>query len=228
MESRGHAGIGEWLRRVVLGHRVYVIDQLEREVRDLRKAVDDRATARALIVEVLREDLRSAPDEIAAALMPTFEQQFAPRQRDVTSHSRRSLSWVSAALAAMLISLAVSTWRPQGAGVSQATEADPERQVAQAPAPHAVVLEQRNDGFGLGQSRLTDEELVREVRTRLANCPELAGAPVSFSVKEGWVWLRGESSSGGREAATRALEGLSAFVVNQVVVAPTSEVVAQR
>ena len=228
MESEGHVGIGEWVRRWVLGDRVYVIDRLERDGRDLQKAVDDRATIRAIVAEALREDLRSAPDDIAAALMPTLEQQFAPRQRDVTPHSRRSLSWVSAALAAMFISLAVSTWRPQGAGVSQATEADPEPPVAQAPAPHAVVLEQRSDGFGLGQSRLTDEELAREVRTRLANCPELAGAPVSFSVKEGWVWLRGESSFGGREAATRALEGLSAFVVNQVVVAPTNEVVAER
>jgi len=110
----------------------------------------------------------------------------------------------------MLVGLAVNIWRPQGAGVSEATEAMPQRQ--------GVILEQRNDGFGLGQSPLTDEQLVREVRSRLAKCPDLAGAAISFSVKDGWVWLRGETTAAGREAATHALADLAdqAVVVNQL------------
>lgn len=230
MESHGHAGMGEWVRRFVLGHRVHVIDRLDREVQDLQQAVRDPATVRALVAAALREELSTAPAEVAAALMPTIEERLAARETTTTpQRSRPPLSWLSAIVVAMLASLAVSTWRPQGAGVSQATEANPERPVAQAPAPQAVILEQRNDGFGLAQSRLTDDDLAREVRARLAGCSDLVGVPMSFSVKDGWVWLRGESSARGREAATRALEDLSdrAFVVNQLVVG-TNEALAQR
>jgi hypothetical protein len=217
MESQGREGIGERLRRLVLGHRAQLIDRLERDVQDLQRTVRDPARVRALVGEALREELRAAPAEVAAALMPTLETHFTGRGTSaVPEHGRSSLSWLSAVVVAMLASLAVSTWRPQGAGVSEATEGMPERQVV--PAPQTVILEQRRDGFGLGQSTLTDDQLVHEVRTRLANCPELAGAAISFSVKDGWVWLRGETSVGGREAATRGLEDLAdrAFVVNQL------------
>ncbi|MFI5366489.1 MAG: hypothetical protein ACHQ4J_12790 [Candidatus Binatia bacterium] len=227
MESQRRGGIGERLRRMVLGHRAQLIDRLERDVQDLQRTVRDPATVRALVAEALQEELKAAPAEVAAALLPTLETHFARRAAPSgLRHARASLSWLSAIVVAMLASLAVNTWRPQGTGVSEATEARPEHQ---APtAPQAVLLEQRSDGFGLGQSTLPDDQLAREVRARLAGCPELVGAPISFSVKDGWVWLRGETSTAGREAVTHALADLGdqAFVVNQLTT--TDAALAQR
>jgi hypothetical protein len=88
-----------------------------------------------------------------------------------------------------------------------------------APQPPAtVILEQSERGFGLGLAGFSDEELARAVRQRLSGCAELIGAPVSFAVKDGWIWLAGEASAAGREAASRALAGLGddVMVVNQI------------
>lgn len=226
MESQRRGGISERLRCVVLGHRAQLIDQLERDVQYLQRAVGDPATVRTLVAEALQEELKAAPATVAAALMPTLETHFARRAAASAPHARPSMSWLSAIVVAILASLAVNTWRPQGTGVSEATEAKPEHPAA--TAPQAVLLEQRSDGFGLGQSTLPDDQLAREVRARLAGCPELVGAPISFSVKDGWVWLRGETSRVGREAAVRALADLGdqAFVVNQLTTAESA--LAQR
>jgi hypothetical protein len=57
------------------------------------------------------------------------------------------------------------------------------------------------------------------VRDRLSRCAALADGQVSFAVKEGWVWLRGRASPGGRDAAAAVLDDLGdgVLVVNQIV-----------
>ena len=123
-----------------------------------------------------------------------------------------------------------NTAMESGRGSAHAEPVEAWGGVSQQPA-RAVIVEERSDGFGLGDAALSDGELAREVRGRLTGCEELAGASVSFSVKDGWVWLRGETSASGREAAEQALSDLGhgAFVVNQLAVAPSSpEMLAGR
>ena len=94
----------------------------------------------------------------------------------------------------------------------------------------AAQRQQRGDGFGLGEAKLGDTELAALVRTRLAACPELADARIDFSVKDGWVWLRGVATADGRKAAEQALGDLQpgVFVVNQLALTAAEKVVAER
>jgi osmotically-inducible protein OsmY len=117
---------------------------------------------------------------------------------------------------------------PRGAGIREATA---ESSVdATAVQPASVIIEERNDGFGLGDAQISDEELAQQVRDRLGACKELVDARVSFSVKDGWVWLRGEATPRARRAAEEALQALppGSFVVNQLVTSSGGDTIARR
>jgi hypothetical protein len=121
-----------------------------------------------------------------------------------------------------MASLLLLIWRGPAATVIAATERQPASAgAAAASSPGPILEEPAAHVFGLGQAELRDDDLAHAVRERLGACEQLTGATVKFSVKDGWVWLRGHASATGRDAADRALADLGAgvVVVNQLSVA---------
>ena len=241
MRMRSGVGVMEWLRSILLGDRDERLARLEREVDALRRAAVDPTTVRPVVVQVLRQELQRSPQEMAAILEPLLQEMLSPRTAASPEPHRRSPRWLPAAAAGMLLMVGggfgETRWSPPAPAVSSASASHPVEVAASAPAaapvskPQAVILQESNGGFGLGHAQLSDAQLAREVRTRLASCKKLAGAAVSFSVKDGWVWLRGETTASGRDAAERALGDLGggAFVVNQLVVGkPAADMLAER
>lgn len=92
-----------------------------------------------------------------------------------------------------------------------------------APPPgQAAILRFGSWGFGLGEAKLSDGEIAGEVERRLRALPELAGERIDVSVRDGWVWLRGNVDSAARAAVEKALVGLpeGVVLVDQLEVAP--------
>jgi BON domain len=232
MGERNTARVADRLRRWLLGEHAETTERLRREVEELRQLVCDPAVLRVRVLAALHDEVTAAPAGVAAALAPVVDDMIRQRTAppEVPRRGRRHWPWLSAVAAACMAGLGfLMMWQGGGAAVSASAE-----QIA-SPAPSAVparvaIAEERSDGFGLGQAKLSDEALAREVRSRLAACDELIGASVSFSVKDGWVWLRGEATIAGREAASRALAGLGegVLVVNQLTVKPSPNAMVMR
>ncbi|MFI5396649.1 MAG: hypothetical protein ACHQ9S_14035 [Candidatus Binatia bacterium] len=225
MRGQHGRGLVERLRRVVLGDYAQTTLQLKHEIEELRRTLDDSATLRARLVEGLHEEAQTAPERLAAALMPVVDQLLRQRTASPSQPSTRHYwPWLSALTAAGVAAVVLMNWHGPAAVVSAATEQAPASAVEYAAAPLPPILEEQAAGFGLGQASVRDEELAREVRARLSVCEQLMGARVLFSVKDGWVWLRGGVSAGGRDAADRALADLGEGVVlvNQLTVSDST------
>jgi len=226
-----------WLERLVervrtlflsdLAERVGIlqsdVQQLRRQVEQQQEALNDPATFESVVTAALREHARCAPDELADVLAPLVQRLVRVSAAPPQSPPPSSRGWVVGAMAVLLITLII----PRITATSEATvEVVPAAQAAQAApvsvpaAPKVVILEERHEGFGLGEAVVSDGDLAREVRRRLAACPELQDAQVSFAVNDGWVWLRGEASDEGRKAAEQALRDVQpgVFVVDQLAV----------
>lgn len=205
------------LRQMLRGNHAEMTARLEREVEELRRTLHDPAVLRALVVEALQEEIAADPSAVATVLTPALDELMRQRAAATPRATARPWSWLPVLIVITGVGAALMNWRGHGSMVSAATEQAPAALTAHAVVP---VVEQHDDGFGLGRATRSDAEIVRDVRARLAGCPELIGASVSFSVKDGWVWLRGEASAGGRDAATHALAdlGQGVFMVNQLVV----------
>ncbi len=229
--------VDRW-RAILLGNRAEQIGELAREVARMRAALQDPEFLRPAIQAAVQAELRSVLGELATEIAAAVRDASQPPPA-AASHLlggwRASLPRTVAragaicGLALLATASAIAPWEPHIRAAAESEGAVPASALALS-APRAVVLEQRYDGFGLGQARLADGEIAREVRRRLAACPELAGSAVSFSVREGWVWLRGETTESGRAAAERALAGLAPgiFVVNQIeVVRPPDRLAAE-
>jgi hypothetical protein len=224
-ENEGRGVVG-WLRRVALGEYAETTLQLKREVEALRRALDDSAALRARVIEGLHAEAQAAPEKLAAALAPVVDELLRQRGNGRPLRSPRHYwPWMSALTAASAVAVVLMNWYGPAAVVSAATEQAPAPAVEYAAVPHATVplapiLEEQGVGFGLGQASIRDEDLAREVRARLSACEQLTGARLQFSVQDGWVWLRGEVSASGRDAADGALADLGdgVVVVNQLAV----------
>lgn len=230
-------GVIGCVRRIVLGEVPEVLaqlqhasDGLQRDVAAVRRELEtqqlawrDPALLQPLVAAVLRDELTRASPDVMAALKCVVERQLSHEPDEVRQSVRVRPRWPLAATAVLIASLIL----PRVTGISEATPRGPGVAAGRAAGP--VVLEQRGDGFGLGRAQLTDEQLAALVRLRLGGCHELAGARVSFSVKDGWVWLRGVATPRGRRAAEQALAGIDdgVFVVNQLV-APSAATMAKR
>jgi hypothetical protein len=219
----------EWLRRLLMGDLREVVVRLQQELEDQRHALCDPSTIRPLVVAALQEEVRQAPADMAAVLAPIADRLLSNHEMVVRRDMSRPPApphlgnrWLLGATAVVIAALAM----PRVAGTSKAALEAPA--VATAPAP--VIIEERNEGFGLAQADLTDEGFTQQVRAQLSACSELANARVSFSVKDGWVWLRGSASAEGREAAERALRsiGHGIFVINQLTADVHENAVAER
>lgn len=222
--------MAERLRRLVLGDHGEITAQLQREVAELRTALRDPAMVRALIIEALYEEARSAPAEVAAALRPAVEGML--QQPRAGQRSRHRWPWLSGATAVAITAVVAVLSQANVAAISSASASAAAGTGAApaAPVPISTVWEDLSMGFGLGQASVADTELAREVDRRLATCSELAGARIHFSVKDGWVWLRGETTASGRAAADRALADLGngVLVVNQLTVVPPQSQLSAR
>jgi hypothetical protein len=212
------------MRRVALGEYAETTLQLKREVEELRRALDDSAALRARVIEGLHAEAQAAPEKLAAALAPVVDELLRQRSNGRPLRSTRHYwPWMSALTAAGAAAVVLMNWHGPAAVVSAATEQAPAlaSAVEYAAVPLAPILEEQSVGFGLGQASRRDDELAREVRARLSVCEQLQGAKVQFSVKDGWVWLRGGVSASGRDAADRALADLGdgVVVVNQLAAA---------
>jgi hypothetical protein len=213
-------GVRQWLARLLSREFQAAVTRLECDVEEVRSALRNPATIRPLVLAALRDE-----PAVAAALQPVVEavlrRNAAPATRQRAFHRN---GWAVAAAVALIAILVI----PRVAGVSEATAESP--LVASAKQPTSVIIEERDDGFGLGDAQVSDAELAQQVRNRLTACKELADARVSFSVKDGWVWLRGEATPRARRAAEEALQDLrnGIFVVNQLVANPTGDAVARR
>lgn len=196
------------------------LTRLEARVEDQKRALSDPGTVQPLVGAALAAAATGAADELSAALRPLVD-------RLVGERLRARQRWQLAAAIAVAGGGAVLFWwwhGQEGASLAAQTPpavvAAPVEEVARAAEEEVrnVVLEERDEGFGLGLAERSDADLAGAVRARLGRCRELAGLPVSFSVKDGWVWLRGEASARGREAAGQALADLGGgvVVVNQI------------
>lgn len=221
MRMQSEGGVIEWLRAAVLGDRDVRIARLSRDVDALWDALRSPSTVRPLITDALRQQTEASPNEMAALLAPVVERLL--RERETPPPARRGGRWLPAVAATLVavtgaVAITNGTWR--GSALTEAAAGSRSESADAAPPAlaRAVVLQEGSFGFGLGGAAISDDELAQAVRSRLARCPELVGAPVSFSVTDGWVWLHGKTSADGRDAAARALSDLGggAFVVNQL------------
>jgi len=151
------------------------------------------------------------------------------QQPQAEQRSRHRWPWVSGTTALAITAVVAVLSQANVAAVSSAS-ARASTPPASAHVPISTVWEDLSMGFGLGQAHVADGELAREVDRRLASCNELAGARIHFSVKDGWVWLRGEATARGRSAADRALADLGdgVLVVNQLTVVPPQSQLSAR
>jgi len=223
--------MAERLRRLVLGDHGEITAQLQREVAELRAALRDPAMVRALIIEALYEEARSAPAEVAAALRPAMEGMLPQPQAE--QRSRHRWPWLSGTTALAITAVVAVLSQANVAAVSSASaraSAPLAPGAVSAHVPVSTIWEDLSMGFGLGQAHVADGKLAREVDRRLASCNELAGARIHFSVKDGWVWLRGEATASGRAAADRSLADLGdgVLVVNQLTVVPPQSQLSAR
>ena len=228
MRESGLNTVMDRLRQMLLGNHSQVTARLERELDELRRTLHDPATLRGLVVEALQEEIRTDPSGVAAVLTPALDQ--LTRERAAAQPPRAlTRQWPLLSLLAIVAAagFGLMNWRGPSSVVNAATEQAP---VTDTGRTAAAVVEERSDGFGLGEATRSDADLVREVRARLSGCSALVGAQVSFSVKDGWVWLRGEASAAGRDAAARVLSDLGpgVLVVNQLAVSEAAEALAQR
>ena len=215
------------LRQMLLGSHSQVTARLERELDELRRSVRDPSTLRALVVEALQEEINADPSRVAAVLTPALDQLTRARAAAKPSTPSRQWALLPVLIAVAAAGLGAMSWRGHSSAVNAATQKSPATETGN---PMVALVEERSDGFGLGEAARNDAELVREVRARLSGCVALAGAQVSFSVRDGWVWLRGEASADGRAAAARALDGLGpgVLVVNQLVATDSTDKLAER
>lgn len=227
MRGISEGRVAERLRRMVLGDHGEITAQLQREVAELQAALRDPAMVRALIIEALYEEARSAPTEVAAALRPAMEGMLQSRRA-----RRRRWPWLSSTIAVVITAavavLSQANVAALGSASARATAAGAAPPVK--PVPVSTVWQDPSVGFGLGQAHVPDSALAHEVTRRLAACKELAGARIRFSVKDGWVWLRGEATASGRAAADHALADLGddVLVVNQLSVVPPPSQLSRR
>lgn len=200
------------------------VARLEREIESQSRSWRDPEALRTLVDAALVAQAGESPERLAAVLRPIVEDLVRQGERRQARRRRRLLA---AALALAGGAGFLGWWH--GAPLSiAAAPAPPPSAVTEIPlaagpaaaiAPPAVILEERGDGFGLGHAAVSDAELAITVRDRLSRCAALADGQVSFAVKEGWVWLRGRASPGGRDAAAAVLDDLGdgVLVVNQIV-----------
>lgn len=215
--------LARWLRPQLLGGVEAEIARLQREIDRQRAALADLEGLRPQIDQMLAAEARPGSVPTAASLQPMIEAMLRRRERE---RSRRR--WrAAAAMIALTGGSALVAWR----WPLELARFDPARehvahepapaaaQVAEPqPAPPALTLVEQREGFGLAQAQRSDTDLAAEVRARLLGCPELAGVELRFSVKDGWIWLRGAAGEGARHAADRALAdlGQGVLVVNQI------------
>jgi BON domain len=208
------------------------IEQLRHDVQDLQRQVQDPARLRPLVAAALREELATVPPAVLAALVPAVRECLREGAAGETVRSsHRIWSGLMAVVGLVLVGSAGTGWAPQDVGVTAARAVSRAPQVPPAPSALAVNLQEDDAGtFGLNPSKKTDAALSRLVRARLQGCAALAGAHIRFAVKDGWVWLRGETTAAGRAAAAAALRdvGTGVLVVNQLRIAPAPQTLAQR
>ncbi|HVN83422.1 MAG TPA: BON domain-containing protein [Candidatus Binatia bacterium] len=208
------------LRQMLVGNHSQVTERLERELDELRRTLRDPLALRALVIEALHDESLADPATVAEALGPALQHWGHEHPRTPPRlPGARARSWLPL-IVVVAVGAAAAGWRGHGSVVRAATEQVTHPQSVQQLHDVVPMIEERHDGFGLGNASRSDAELVGEVRTRLSGCRDLVGARLSFSVTNGWVWLRGESSGRAREAATRALADLGddVMVVNQLIV----------
>jgi hypothetical protein len=222
MRERRGTGLVEWLGRALVGDYLETTVRLEQEIEQLKRTLDDPDVLRPLVTEALHRQAEDAPTALAAALTPLLDELLRQRSlSDPQQTSRRYWPWLSLLTATGTAGLLLLSWRGPAAMVSAATERVPASAGAHAAVSPGPSLDEHAAGvFGLGHAELRDEELAHTVRERLGACEQLTDATVTFSVKDGWVWLRGHASASGRDAADRALADLGAgvVVVNQLYV----------
>jgi len=194
-----------------------------------RECLADPERLRPLIAPALGAAAARSPEEMAAALRPIVEELAWRRQRGATARRRRRRAVALAAAAALVAFGAGAT--VVAPGLWSATAGAPPAATARPPgAPASTLqLEQTDAAFGLGRAGVGDDELSRAVRARLEERAELAGARLSFAVKDGWVWLRGQADESARRVADEALADLGdeVVVVNQIVDHRPTELVAR-
>jgi len=232
MMARRNGGLAKQLRYAVLGPYVNTIARLDEEIARLHRTLADPDALRPLVTEALHREVQDAPTALAGALAPVVDELLRARSlvRPQRPVRRPYWPWLTLLTAAGAAGLLLLSWRVPAAMVSATTgralvATGSPASVAAAPIreePAAAV-------FGLGETDVRDEELARTVGERLSTCDELAGATVRYSVRDGWVWLRGQATANGRDAAERALAqlGTGVVVVNQLAVTD-SPVVAAR
>lgn len=219
MRGRQGSGLAEWLRRAVLGPYVDRIARLDGELARLQRTVSDPEALRPLVTEAFHREVQDAPAALVTALVPVVEELL--RARSLASppgKARRYWPWLTMATTAGAAGLLLLSWRGPAAMVSAATGRAPVGTDTRSVA--AIIEEPPEHAFGLGQAEWRDEGLAHTVRERLSTCAEIASGGVQFSVKDGWVWLRGHATASGRDAAERALADLGGgvVVINQIAV----------
>jgi hypothetical protein len=232
------------LREAFLGRERARLARLEREVQLLRRDPSPPVISPEVLLETLRQMAQSHPQEVATVLESVRARGDETAVARVRQPRRSPRRWSVTVVAAATVLLAAARGDLHDDPAPRAPVKDGESarrldpgavvearppNVREARAP-SVVLEETELGFGLGESARTDDELRIEVRDRLASLPELAGTRVRLSVRDGWVWLRGEATPDAREAATAALDDLGAgvLVVNQLVVPAPADMLAGR
>lgn len=228
----------ERVRRHLLAGVEADIAGLRREIEAQRGALREAESLRPLIAG-LEARAGRPPEEIAAELRPFIEEAILAGLR---AQRRRTLALIAGG--ALVAAGGLWWWRSGVPLISLAGRAEARAVVAApaaalpAPAPASLapsvppvrlVLDEDAGVFGLGRSSGGDAELAAAVRSRLAACTTLAGAEIRFAAKDGWVWLRGRASRGGREAAGEVLADLGegVVVVNQIETAP-ADLLAER
>ena len=216
-----------WRGRLLAGVEADIA-RLEREL-EAQKAALRRAEALSPLVAKLEERSARPPEELAGELRPFIEEMVRAGARAQAARRRRLLAVATVALAggaglvwwwqnhSALVFAHTARVLDPAPGAARVVAA-PRSEAERAPDPPALVLAERGDGFGLGQASLADADLAVAVRSQLGRCSELAGAELSFAVKDGWVWLRGRAAEEARDAASRALADLGegVVVVNQI------------
>ncbi len=222
MTKRRGGGLAEWVRRALLGRYVDMIAQLEEEMQRLQRTLADPNVLRLQVAEALHRQLQEAPAAFATALAPVVDELLRARSPgDPPPGARRYWPWLTLLTATGTAGLLLLGWRGPTAMVSAATERVPAAVGVHATGAVAPMREEPGAGvFGLGQTEVPDEALAHTVSERLSACEQLAGTTLRFSVKDGWVWLRGHATANGRDAAERALADLGSgvIVINQLAV----------
>lgn len=227
MTERQGGGLAERLRRAVLGPYGEATARLDAKIGQLQRRLADPDALRPLVIEALRREVQDAPAALARALLPMVDEMLRARgYGGPPRRARRYWPWLTLLTATGIAGLLLLSWRGPAAMVNAATE---RQQVTADARAVAAIAEDHPPGiFGLRQTDLRDEDLADAVRQRLSACEQLTGAAVQFSVKDGWVWLRGQATAGGRNCAEHALADLGAgvVVVNQLaIIDPPAEVV---